>query len=265
MTHQTLIFQEPVPGLAEVSLNRPEMHNAINWAMVEELETLLNTLQKSASVRVMILTGAGSDFSSGADLRDPRVMSPCRQGALAHLEQTQRRFTGLVLQMSRLPQPVITAVNGPALGAGLGLALAGDIIIASTRAAFTASYINVGLSGGEMGSSYLLPRMVGLPRAMDILLTGRTIGAEEAERIGLISRLVEPEALMAEARKTARIMLAKSSAGLRMTKESVRMNLSAAGLEAAGAFEDRNQSLCTQQPESLALLARTLERISNSS
>ena len=131
------------------------------------------------------------------------------------------------------------------------IALASDVVIAGPRGTFIASFINIGLSGGELGSTYLLPRMVGSARAAEILFTGRTVDAIEAEKIGLVSRVVEQGSLMAVALETARIMLSKSPIGLRLTKEALNQNLTAPSLEAAIELENRNESICCITPEFL--------------
>jgi enoyl-CoA hydratase/carnithine racemase len=138
---------------------------------------------------------------------------------------------------------VIAAVNGPAAGGGLALALASDVRLASPEAYFVASFINVGLSAGELGTSYLLPRLVGLSRAAEILYTGRKVHAEEAERIGLVSRVLSRETLAGEALALAGTMLGKSPGGLQLTKRVLDRNLGAASLEAAVELENRNQTM----------------------
>ena len=151
--------------------------------------------------------------------------------------------------MRRIPQPIIAAVNGHAAGGGMCIALASDVIIAGPGATFTPSFINIGLSGGELGTSYFLPRAVGIYRAAEILFTGRTVDAAEAEKIGLISRLVDEDELMKTAMETARLMLGKSTFGLRFTKEVLYQNLDAPSLEAAIELENRNQSICCTTPD----------------
>jgi enoyl-CoA hydratase len=157
--------------------------------------------------------------------------------------------------LRHISQPVIAAVNGPAAGGGMTMVLASDIIFASPEASFTPSFINIGLSGGELGTTYFLPRMVGIARASEILMTGRTVRAEEAERIGLITRLVPAEALLQTAKETARLMLAKSVRGLRLTKETIRQNLDAPSLENAVELENRNQSMLCTAPEFFEAIA----------
>ncbi|MBW2322739.1 MAG: enoyl-CoA hydratase/isomerase family protein [Deltaproteobacteria bacterium] len=200
----------------------------------------------------IIITGAGRGFCSGADLKsfiDDSNFRAMVSNAGTVLIQIQKKYSNIILQMRRLPQPVISAVNGSAAGAGMSLSLASDVVIAGPRAGFTPSFINIGLSGGELGTSYFLPRLVGSNRAAEILMTGRTVHAGEGERIGLITRLVEEDSLMETALEVARKMLAKSPLGLRLTKEVLNQNQTAQSLEAALELENRNQSICVSAPE----------------
>ena len=254
MGFRTIEFKEAEPGVGLITLNRPDRLNALSLDMVEELAVLFGQLRSQEGVRVLIVTGQGRGFCSGADLKDESF----RQGAAGlfssaavHLEAVQKKYSNLITEMRRLPQPIIAAVNGPAAGGGMCIALASDVIIAGPRATFIASFINIGLSGGELGSTYLLPRMVGIARASEILFTGRTVDATEAEKIGLVSRVVEEGSLMAVALEVARIMLSKSPIGLRLTKEALNQNLTAPSLEAAIELENRNESICCITPEFL--------------
>jgi enoyl-CoA hydratase len=247
MAFTTVRFTEPGPGVGLITLSRPDRLNALSLDMVEELHSLFTQLYHREEVRVLLITGEGRGFCSGADLKDARLRceaAPAFASAALHLEAIQKKYANLVLEMRRLPQPIIAAVNGPAAGGGMSLALAADVVIAGPDASFTPSFINIGLSGGEMGTTYFLPKQVGLTRAAEILLTGRTVHAAEAERIGLVSRVVERERLMEAAMETARTMLAKSPIGLRFTKEALHLNLTAPSLEAAIELENRNQSMC---------------------
>jgi len=250
MTYQTLTFDQPEPGLGIITLNRPECLNAINFQMLDDLYSLYAALEKDDQVRVLILTGKGRGFCSGADLKDKQLMSEESLKLFAsadlHLEHIQQRYSGVVVGMRRLPQPVIAAVNGVAAGGGMCLALAADIIIAGPTAKFIPSFINIGLSGGELGTTYFLPKMVGSAKASEILMTGRAVAADEADRIGLASCLAGESDLMDKAMATAHQLLSKTSFGLRMTKAALRQNLDATSLETAIAFENRNQSIgCT--------------------
>ncbi len=155
----------------------------------------------------------------------------------------QRRFSGLIELMRACPQPVIAAVNGAAMGAGFSFAMAADVRLAAPEARFCASYINIGLGGADMGSSFLLWRLVGWGRAAELLLTGRVIGAEEAYRMGLVNEVCTREELMPRAREMARMMLEKSLLGLRLTKDALNAALNCLSLADALRLEDRNQVL----------------------
>lgn len=255
-TFSTMTWTEPEPGVGLVTLNRPELLNAINPAMLEDFETLFAGLTGNETIRVMILTGAGRGFCSGADLSDATAYR--KTDAFAdpehYLRIVQERYGRLVLGLRSIPQPVIAAVNGPAAGAGFCLALAADVRFASPGAGFIASFINIGLSSGELGSSYLLPRLVGLSRASEILYTGRKVSAEESERIGLVSKVVQAEALIETALACARQMIAKSPGGLKLTKRVLDRNIDARSLQDAVDLENRNQALMVFSGEFFKLI-----------
>lgn len=184
MKFSTIKFEEPETGIGLITLNRPDRLNALNLDMLDEIHGLFLQLGSKAEVRVLIITGAGRGFCSGADLKDSRLRretSTLFSDAATHLVTIQKRYSERILEIRRLPQPVIAAVNGPAAGAGMCIALASDVVLASPRATFIASFINIGLSGGELGTTYFLPRVVGRARTAEILLTGRTVEATEAE------------------------------------------------------------------------------------
>ena len=252
MEFNTLKYENPKDGIGLITLNRPDRLNAINLDMLEELHVLFERLNTDENIRIILITGAGRGFCSGADLLDERIASEAAtlfSSAAAHLVKIQRVYSRLIIEMRRLPQPIIAAVNGPAAGGGMCIALASDVIIADSNAAFTPSFINIGLSGGELGSSYFLPKLVGTARAADILLTGRTVDAVEADKIGLISRLVDEKKLMEVALEIATDMLDKTPMGLRFTKEVLNQNQNAPSLESAIELENRNQSILCITPE----------------
>lgn len=243
--YNTFLFEEIEPQVGLITLNRPEKLNAMNREMVEELDGFFTILSKDDSIRVVILTGQGRGFCAGADLTEAGRFadSEALSNPESFLRLVQERYSGLILGLRRIPQPVIAAVNGPAAGGGMALALGADIRLASPEAYFIASFINIGLSGGEMGSSYLLPRLIGLSRAAEILLTGRKILSHEAERMGLINKVVDHEKLIAEALIYARMMLTKSVGGLKLTKRVLDQNTEAASLSTALDLENRNQTI----------------------
>jgi enoyl-CoA hydratase len=252
MNFETLKFDIPETGIGVITMNRPERLNALNLNMLEDFFALFDHLNQNDEIRVIIITGEGRGFCSGADLRDERFSredaSPFSNAA-DHLMKIQKVYARLIMEMRKLSQPIIAAVNGHAAGGGMCIALASDVIIAAPGAAFTPSFVNIGLTAGELGTSYFLHRLVGIARAADILFTGRTVEAAEAERIGIVSRLVEETKLMQEAMAIAHAMLDKTPLGLRLTKETLNQNLNAPSLEAAIELENRNQSILCLTPE----------------
>jgi len=246
-----LKLEQPVAGVALITMNRPERLNAINPEMIEAFEDVFRRLDQSDDIRVVILTGAGRGFCSGADLAEAasHVDHEYFASADTYLRKIQERYGSLILGLRRIPQPVIAAVNGPAAGGGFALALAADIRLASPEAFFVVSFINIGLSAGEMGSSYFLPRLVGLSRASEILFTGRRVPAAEAERIGLVSKVLPKEDLITEALDIAQVMLGKTPGGLRLTKSVLEEAASATSLRAAMELENRNQTILVVSSE----------------
>ena len=242
---ETLTFQEIEPQIGLVTLNRPDRLNALNDRMLEDFDELLRRLDRQDMIRVLILTGEGRGFCAGADLKEvvARAQTEAFADPEAFLGQVQEKYSGLILRLREIRQPVIAAINGAAAGGGMAIALAADLRVCTPEAYFVASFINIGLSGGEMGSSYWLPRMVGLSRAADILLTGRKVFGEEAEKIGLVSRMVPAEKLLETALSFARQMTAKTVGGLKFTKRALDQNLTAPSLEAAVNLENRNQAI----------------------
>ena len=253
---KTLLFEEKEPHIGMVTMNRADQLNAINLGMLEDFEALFSALSQDASIRVLIITGAGRGFSSGADLNDAIAnrTADAFKDPEKFLKIAQERYAALILGMRKIPQPIISAVNGPAAGGGFCMALASDIRVASPEAYFVASFINIGLSGGELGSSYLLPRLVGLASASDMLFTGRKVRADEAEKTGLVSRVVPRENLLETALSYARLMVGKSVGGLKLTKRVLDENLNAPSLEAAMNLENRNQTLMVFSGEFFKLI-----------
>ena len=252
MNFTTIKFEQTEPGIGQITLCRPERLNAINFQMLDEMHQLYEELFVNEEIRVIILVGQGRGFCSGADLMDEKLSSEAERyfpDPASFLARVQKKYSRLIVELKRLPQPIIAAVQGAAAGGGLCMALASDVIYAGPRAKFIPSFINIGLSGGELGTSYFLPRMIGSVRAAEILMTGRAVLAEEAERIGLINRVVEEESLLKTAYDTARIMLTKSVTGLKQTKEILIHNLNAPSLDSAIEFENRNQSICAFSPD----------------
>ena len=227
-----VLVDQPRPGVAQVTLNRPERMNSMAFDVMVPLKQTLEELRSDNSVRVVVLTGAGRGFSSGADHKSA--------GSVPHVDGLTRPTFALrsmellddvILALRRLHQPVIAAVNGAAIGGGLCLALACDIRVAAAGAYFRAAGINNGLTASELGLSYLLPRAIGASRAFEIMLTGRDVDADEAERIGLVSRSVPESELLDTCYQMAQGMAAFSRPGIELTKRTLWSGLDAASLE----------------------------------
>src|SRR3984957_13799220 len=248
----TLSVQRPHTGVAMLQLNRPERLNAINDVMVGELTQTLAALGSDSSVNAVVLTGAGRGFCSGIDLREfgPRI--PEATAPAIDRLRFQETMAALPQAVRDIPQPVIAAVNGPCVGAGLALCLASDIRICSTAATFGNAAILLGLSGAEMGMSYFLPRIVGTSVAADWMLTGRTVAAEEADRRGLVSELVEPDTLAERAMELASLIAGLSPLGVQLTKRALQVNTDAASLSSALELENRNQVISHASDEAAA-------------
>jgi enoyl-CoA hydratase/carnithine racemase len=240
---KTLELSTPHDGVAMVRLSRPELLNAINEVVLAELSQTFAALAADDAVRAVILTGAGRGFCSGLDLRDFGPSVPDADDPAITRLRFQEAMAALPQAIAGLPQPVVAAVNGPCVGAGLALCLAADIRICSTTATFGNAAILLGLSGAEMGMSYYLPRIVGLSVASEWMMTGRTVSAGEADRRGLVSRLVEPDALLDCAIEIATAIAKLAPLGVRLTKRALQVNADAAGLAAALELENRNQVL----------------------
>jgi enoyl-CoA hydratase len=220
----------PVPGVAVVTLNRPDRMNAMAFDVMVPVRDRLVELGHDNSIRAIVMTGAGKAFSSGADQksagRPPHADGLPRPAyALRSLEVLE----DVVATLRRLHQPVIAAVNGAAVGGGLCLTLACDVRIASPTAYFRAAGINNGLTASELGLSYLLPRAVGSSHAADLMFTGRDVGAVEAARIGLVSRVADP--VVDEAIAIGERITALSQPGIEMTKRSLHAGIAAGSLE----------------------------------
>jgi enoyl-CoA hydratase len=230
------------PGITEIRLNRPDRLNALNAALVRELHEALAAIAADRACRVVILAGAGRHFCAGADLQGHGV-APGGDGSGSPQDwmATQEHIASLVPRLRSLPQPVVAAVQGAASGGGFALALASDVRVCSADARFNVAFVRVGLSGGDIGVSWLLPRLIGSSRAFELLLTGRFAGADEAARIGLVSDVVTREELDDRARGIARLIAANSPYGVKMTKQVMWAQLEAGSLDAGIALENRTQ------------------------
>ena len=248
----TLELDRPSDGFVVVRLNRPECLNAINEVMQSELSNLLGDLAADQSVRAVVLTGAGRGFCAGIDMRDFGPNVPEATAPALDRMRFQEKMAALAEAVRQLPQPVIAAVNGPCVGAGLALCLAADIRICSAEASFGNAAILLGLSGAEMGMSYHLPRIVGTSVAADWMLTGRTVSAGEADRRGLVSEVVEPDRLAERAAELASLIAGLAPLGVQLTKRALQVNTDAASLSSALELENRNQVISHATDEAAA-------------
>jgi len=227
-----------------LTLDRPDRLNAMSHELVADIHSALDEVAADRGARVLIITGEGRGFCAGLDLKGAGEAP-----GTAGLGRPQAGLTGqqhiarLVPHLRSLRQPVIAAVNGPAAGGGLALALASDVRVASESAKFNVAFVRIGLSGCDIGVSWLLPRIVGAGRAYEMMLTGRLVGAEEAERTGLVSRVVPDGQVVQAAVDIAEQICANSPFGVWMTKEVMWSNLETGSMHAAIDLENRTQIL----------------------
>ncbi len=238
---ETIIFEQS-KNTGILTLNRKESYNAVNLKMLEELEVLFDSLKEREDIVVLILNGGEcKGFCAGLDMKTfgPDIF---RMDA-KKMYIAQARLSRLLLRMREIPQPVIAAIHGSAAGLGFSFAMASDIRIITPDARFCAAYLNIGLGGADMASSYFLPRLIGAGRAYEFLLTGEWMNADEALKLGFASKIVKREDLMNEAKRIADIICSKNPLGIKMTKEAINIAMDVPSLEAALNIEDRNQVL----------------------
>lgn len=241
--YNTLEVTRPRDSVLLLTLNRPERLNAVTFEMFDELHDFCARVSRDLGVRAVVMTGAGRGFCAGLDLDEAETLP----GMTANeMMLGQEHWAGTMEALHALPQPVIAAVNGPAAGGGLAFALAADIRLASEAARFNAAFVRIGLSAGDIGVSWSLPRVVGLGRASEIMLTGRFVEAEEAERIGLVNRVVEAGQLLDAALEVAEQIAANSPFGVTLTKRVLMANVDAGSLRGAIEVENRGQTLATR-------------------
>ena len=233
-----VLVDKPRPHVTLVTLNRPERMNAMAFDVMIPLREALEEVSRDNDTRVVVLTGAGHGFCSGADLEDsgrvPNIGGLTRTTiALRSMEL----LDDVIVALRKMHHPVIAAINGAAIGGGFCLSLAADIRVASDAAYFRAAGINNGLTSTELGISYLLPRAVGSSRAFEIMLTGRDVDAEEAQRIGLVSRTVAGDALLDTCYEIAEGIIGFSRVGVELTKRMMWSSLDAASMHAHMAHE----------------------------
>ena len=232
-------------GIATVTLSRPERLNALTFEVYAELRDLFASLRDRTEVRAVIITGEGRGFCSGGDV--DAIIGELLKRDMTELLAFTRMTGALIANMRALPKPVIAAINGIAAGAGAVIALAADFRLAAPDASVAFLFTKVGLAGADMGAAYLLPRVVGLARATELLMLGDRISAADALRIGLVNRIVPSEELMGEARALAVRLAAGPSFAIAMTKTLLNQELDA-DFAAAIEAEAQGQAICMQTP-----------------
>jgi enoyl-CoA hydratase len=244
-----------------VTLNRPERLNAMNHELVADLHGVLDEIRADRTIRVVVLTGAGRGFCAGLDIQSGAAVP-----GTEHLSRmragfaTQQHIASLVPKLRSLPQPVIAAVNGPASGGGFALALASDVRIAAESARLNVAFVRLGLSGCDIGVSWLLPRLIGASAAFELMLTGELIGADEAFRLRLVSRVVPDGEVLDAAFEAAAKIAANSPTGVWMTKEVMWSQLEVGSLQAGIDLENRTQVLCSTTGELAEAMSAFLEK-----
>jgi enoyl-CoA hydratase len=248
----TVILDTSRHPVVVIKLNRPEVLNALSVEMISELHYTLDELAADPDIRAVILTGEGRGFCAGLDLKafGQNIEAAGNLGPVQSGMEFQKEIAELIIKIRKLKHPVISAINGPASGGGLGLLLASDIRICSFSARFNAAFVRLGVSGCDVGVSYLLPKVVGPTLAFEMMLTGRLIDATEAERSGLVLKAFPDEDLLKEANKIAEEICSNSPFGVWMTKEVMWANLEAPSLERAIDLENRTQILGIQTEDS---------------
>ena len=239
-------LSNPRPGITQITLNRPDKLNAMTTELVEGLHSALDDIAVDRHTRVVVLTGAGRGFCAGLDLggygRAPHTEG---LGRVHSGFAVQKRIAGLIPQMRALPQPIIAAVNGPAAGGGFALVLGSDVRMAARSAKFNAAFIRIGLTACDIGTSWMLPRIVGVARAQELMLTGRVFDSDEAYRIGLIVELLDDDSLLEAAYAKAEQIMLNSPIGVALTKEGMWTALEVP-MQAAIDIENRQQVMVSQ-------------------
>lgn len=243
---RSFLYEQSEQGIATITLNRPDRLNALTFEVYRELTDLFAALRAERDVRVVVITGAGRAFCSGGDVHD--IIGELFSRDMEGLLEFTRMTCELIRNIRALPKPVIASLNGTTAGAGACIALASDLRIASEDARIAFLFVKVGLAGTDMLASYLLPRVVGLSKATEMLYTGDFVTASEAERIGLYNRVVPAGELANATREFAEKLARGPAFALGKTKEMLNRELHM-DLEAALEAEAQAQAICMQHPD----------------
>ena len=254
-------LSHPADAVTQITLNRPERLNALTYDLVDELHEALRVIDADHGCRVVILTGAGRGFCAGLDLTGFGTVPGTEDlGKPQQGLAVQQFIATLVPQLRDLRQPVIAAVNGACAGGGFALALASDLRICAESAKFGSAFVRLGISGCDIGVSWLLPRLIGASRAWELLLTGRVIDSAEADTLGLVTRRVPDDDVLSTALHFADLIKANSPFGVWMTKEVMWSNLETPSLQAGIDLENRTQILASLTEDSRLAMGGFLSR-----
>ncbi|RVQ67230.1 enoyl-CoA hydratase [Croceicoccus ponticola] len=229
-------------GVTVLTLNRPQSANALTLPMVAKFRETIARLNADVGVRVVVLAAQGKAFCAGLDLKEVLMGEDAPEGPIENME-LQERFSGLMREVAEARFPVVAAIEGAAVGAGMGLAVGADIRVAGPGARFLNGAVRIGLSAGECGISYHLPRLIGSGRAAEVMLTGRPVDAAEAHAIGLVTTLTEAGGALDAAIAVARQIAENSPYAIKHTKQVMRANIDAPSLGAAIELENHVQCL----------------------
>ncbi|MDP4648851.1 MAG: enoyl-CoA hydratase-related protein [Ilumatobacteraceae bacterium] len=256
-----IVLERPLPGVTVVRLNRPERLNAMTTELVEGLHQILNQIAIDAECRVVILTGAGRGFCAGLDLTGyGNAPHTDDMGAVQRSFAVQKHIASLMSHMRSIPQPIISAVNGAAAGGGLALVLGSDIRIGAESSKFNVAFIRVGFSACDIGTSWLLPRIVGVARAQEMMLTGRVIDSAEAYRIGLIVDRVADDDLEKVALAKAEQIMLNTPFGVALTKEAMWTALEIPAMQSAIDLENRQQIMASRTDDAREAMMAFMEK-----
>lgn len=256
-----LEISRPHEGITQITLNRPDKLNAMTAELVQSLHDTLDDVSRDPTCRVVVLTGSGRGFCAGLDLTGygqapyTEHLGPTPKGFAV-----QKHIASLIPHLRSLPQPVIAAVNGPAAGGGFALVLGSDVRLAARTARFNAAFIRIGLSACDIGTSWVLPRLVGAARAQELMLTGRIFDAEEAFRIGLVVEVVDNDSLLDLAYLKAKQIMLNTPFGVALTKEGMWSALEIPGMQAAIDLENRQQIMASATADHREAMSAFLEK-----
>lgn len=256
VAEQLVAVEHIQPGVRRIELRRPDVLNAMSSELVEQLHEALEDAERDPACRIVVLTGAGRGFCAGLDLNGyGGPPNDVEKGAAHRTLRTQRRIAGLTQRIRRMPQVVISQVNGPAAGGGLALVCASDLRIAGASAIFASSFIRIGVTGCDIGVSWMLPRLVGAGRAHELMMTARRFDAQEALRIGLLADVVPDDQLAARVDQAISDLLAAPPLSLSLTKQGMWMSLEIPSFDAAVEVENRQQVLTSMTEDSNEAMA----------